>query len=125
TWWRQLAPFKPQGLCVGYLFVHRLEALAGWLEPRPVDPLLLLVLEALDLEQRDGSLPADLAIRRLHVRLNLDMPVARRLLHSLADLELLERPTVLAGFKHAWEFTDQGRQALQTKKLWSRQWRRG
>lgn len=116
-WWRQLASFAPQTLCVGYLFVHRLEAPACWLLAQPLDPLLVLVLEALVLDGGTADSSPDF-YERLHHRLRLDVPILRRLLRSLADTQMVEATS------SAWNITEQGRQALQTKSVWTRQWKR-
>ena|SRR5438105_7261708 len=125
TWWRHLAPFRPQGLWVGYLFLHRLEAAACWLEPQTLDPLLVVMLEALVLEQKRGILPADLLYDRLHQRLGLDVPIVRRLAHSLAQRQLLASQIPASGPGLSWVVTDDGQAALRTKTVWARRWRRG
>jgi hypothetical protein len=122
TWWRQLDVYKPQSLCAGYLFVHRLEAPAIWRQQQPLDPFLLLVLEALSLEQKDAA-PQDRACRRLSRRLHLDVPILRHALHSLAALELIGSPA--AAPETAWRLTDPGQDALRDKRAWARIQKRG
>lgn len=124
TWWRQLAPFQPQTLHVGYLFLHRLEALGCWLQPQPLDPLLLLVLEALLLNQGTPP-PSTPFYERLHERLHLDVPILRRLVRALADAQMVEVHAVDSAPEPTWKLTDQGREALQTRSVWTRQWQRG
>jgi hypothetical protein len=124
NWWRQLAPFEPQALGVGYLFLHRLEAPASWLQQQALDPLLLLVLRAFALEQ-DGSDTAEVTCRGLNTRLRLDMPIVRRLVQALADLQLVTAASHLAGVGSSWTFTEQGRETLRTGHTWSRPWKRG
>src|SRR5437868_6430014 len=85
TWWQQLAPFAPRSLRVGYLFVHRLEAAGSWLQPRPLEPLLQLVLESLAL----GPLAA---AHLLNSRLPLGTPVLSRLLQSSESARLVAGP---------------------------------
>ncbi len=115
TWWRQLAPFGPKNLWVGYLFVHRLEAPALWSVSLPLDPLLEIVLQALDLETMppaDTRIGEDEVCRRLDRRLHLGVPVVRRLLRDLAQLLLVEAP---AGA--SWGLTPKGRLALKDRKI--------
>ncbi len=52
-WWRQLATLKPHGLWVGYAYVHRIEAPVEVVRSQPVDPLVLLILQALDIAPAD------------------------------------------------------------------------
>jgi hypothetical protein len=125
TWWRQLTSFEPQGLRVGYLFLHRLEVPACWLERKPLDPLLLLVLDALVLEQKRDATSTDQLGSRLRQRLSLDIPVVLRLMHALAELQLIKNQTPSAGLAPSWLVTEQGQAALQTKTVWSRESRRG
>src|SRR5450755_2918913 len=88
-WWRQLAPFEPQALGVGYLFLHRLDAPATWLQRQTLDPLLVLILQAFALEQQDASAPSEVSLSKLHQRLRLDFPILRSLVHALAALQLV------------------------------------
>jgi hypothetical protein len=124
NWWRQLAPFEPQTLGVGYLFLHRLEAPASWLQQQALDPLLLLVLRAFALEQ-DGSDPAEVTCHGLNTRLHLDMAIVRRLVLALADLQLVAAASPLADVGSSWTLTEQGRETLRTGHIWSRPWKRG
>ena len=125
TWWQQLAPFRPQAFCVGYFFVHRLEAPAGWLQAQPLEPLLLLALVAFHLEQQGKALPTESFYGRLRRRLGLDMPVIRGLAHALRELNMLGREAPAAASEPTCLVTEQGREALRTGKVWSRQWLRG
>jgi hypothetical protein len=122
TWWRQLSPWEPQALSVGYLFLHRLEAPAYWREPEPLDPLLVHVLEASVLDPSGPAARRNL-FERLHQRLNLDVPVLQSLVRALADAHLIE---VKSPFPEvAWALTEQGQEALKTKSVWKRRCKRG
>jgi hypothetical protein len=117
TWWRQLAPFQPDMLCAGYLFIHRLDICACFRELRPLDPLLAMALEAFALEAKQPPSAGEDALGR---RLHLELPALRGLLRSLADLKLIE------GRGGAfWALTELGREALTSKAVWSPRWRRG
>lgn len=120
SWWRQLEHIAPVSLSVGYLFVHRLDVPARWLIPRPVDPLLLLVLEALALDQ-DASGSAGLD--QLAQRLRLDAPVIRGLIKSLLEARLVE-PCCNGAARPRWALSQEGRQALQKKTTHEPHWRR-
>ncbi len=122
SWWRQLAPFEPQTLCVGYVFLHRVEAQAAWLEPELLDALYLHVLEALTLEQTPGLASNDF-FGRLHQRLNLEVPVLRRLTRALTEWQLLE--PAAPDRAEALALTDKGRQALASRFVWKEHWKRG
>jgi hypothetical protein len=123
TWWRQLAPLEPTGLGVGYLFLHRLEAAADWLRPQPLDPLLLLVLEAITFMQKETAFSPNHLANRLH----LDTAVVKRLVNSLIDLQLVEEKAA-AGPTCAgptWCITQAGQETLTTKNIWVRMKQRG
>jgi hypothetical protein len=122
TWWRQLAAREPTLLCVGYLFLHRLEAPACWLEPQPLDPLHLHVLEALSLVQ-SGTATHEHFYPRLQQLLNLDVGILRRLVRSLGAWNLVDAAARLVGAE-SWVLTEQGRTALRTKQYWARRWKR-
>ena len=109
TWWRQLAPYEPRGLHVGYLFVHRVEAAGTWRKHQTFDPLLLFVLEALALDEKADSPSSGRGQRCL--RLNLEPAILNRLLQSLATLQLVEKADL------GWQTTEQGRAVLREKAL--------
>jgi hypothetical protein len=113
TWWRQLAPQQPRGLGVGYLFVHRLEAPALWRRPEPLEPLLLLFLEALASLQDE---PPDSAWVLLSKRLQLGDAILQRLLQALAKLHLVE---VQVSTEPSWRLTAAAEETLRTKCIWS------
>jgi hypothetical protein len=48
-WWRQLSPLHPKQLRVGYLLLHRVEALVGVVRRPSIDALSLFVLKTLAL----------------------------------------------------------------------------
>jgi hypothetical protein len=117
TWWRQLAPLRPQGLWVGYLFLHHVEALARWREPRALEPLLLLVLEAIALEQQE-PVPTGPLCRRLEQRLSLTGPVVCRLVRSLAQGRLLMSQNAGSSQEQNWRLTEEGLAALRLRQVW-------
>lgn len=98
-WWRQLAPWHPRSLAVAHLLLHRVEALVRQTRPVRPDRLLLLVLEALDLE-----VPA--AAARIQESLPLDRATLGRLLRQLEADGLARREP-----NGGWRLTDLGRQA--------------
>ena len=59
AWWRQLAGYHPEALWIGYLSLHRLEALVSALLPHSLPSFERLVLKALALHP--ASEPAALA----------------------------------------------------------------
>jgi hypothetical protein len=89
-WWRQLQPYRPAGLWVGYLFVHRVEALVESVEPRPVDGLALHVLQALAIDHPAEG-PHEHRVDPLPARLHLPAPALQQLLIGLADRNLVRR----------------------------------
>lgn len=98
-WWRQLQPHQPVGLWVGYLFVHRVEALAECVEPRAMDALSLHILRALAIDAGEAGLPA---------RLHLPRPAVRQLLAGLREHALVQRDE--AG---GWRLSELGRNVLR------------
>src|SRR5947209_14562408 len=89
-WWRQLQPQRPAGLWVGYLFVHRVEALVDCAAPRPVDALSLHVLQALAVEQKPDGTHAH-GPNTLPSRLHLPAPAVHQLLIDLQGQDLVRR----------------------------------
>src|SRR5438105_3164262 len=103
-WWRLLAAHQPLALWVGYLFLHRIEALA-WLNlPTPVGFLSRSLLHAVALEA--ATTPP--LIPRLQARLHLEPALLRRFLAGLVADGLLEQPA-----EGTWRLTPAGQQARQ------------
>src|SRR5262245_16749652 len=109
-WWRQLAPYQPQALWVAYAFVHRIDAPVSVLVDRPVEPLPLLLLEALALERSGGNHQAGVPLADLETRLRLPGPMIQRLLLSVEQAGLVSRLDL-----SAWQTTDAGHKALERK----------
>src|SRR5207249_2985812 len=101
-WWRLLAPQRPLALWVGYLFLHRLEALVSLHLPGPVDFLTRSLLHALSLEA-----PALALLPRLQARLHLEPALLRRLLAVLVGEGLVAQPA-----EASWQLTPAGRKTL-------------
>src|SRR5882724_7714103 len=106
-WWRQLQRHQPVGLWVGYLFVHRVEALAECVEPRAVDALTLHILRALAIDPSDSHRGAQVA-DSLPGRLHLPAPVVRQLLAGMREQTLVTRDA--AG---CWRLSEHGRTVLR------------
>jgi hypothetical protein len=110
-WWRQLLPRQPCAMWVGYLFVHRLEALALARRPKEVDRYSHLILEALDLYRRaplngEASTPQD-PLQSLDERLHLGRQVVLQSLRGLEAEGLVERSP-----PSGWQLTSRGQQGL-------------
>jgi hypothetical protein len=110
-WWRQLAPAGAQGVWVGHLALHHVEALVELTRPRRPDPFTLLVLDALRLEQTrqpEGPPGAPAATTlRLDERLHLGRPLLRQVLRTLQGEGLVRE-----GGPGGWALTPLGEQAL-------------
>src|SRR5262245_6524901 len=85
-WWRQLAPYQPLALWVGYAYVHRIEATVQVLTARPLEPLAALVLQAIDVEQSAG---AKVGAPELADRLRLPEAILQHVVRGLIDAGLL------------------------------------
>src|SRR5262245_29832848 len=90
TWWKQLAPWQPDSFWFGQLLLHRLEALTRVHRSCSIEPLLFLVIRALDLAP--ASTPDQLD-RHLHV----GGQAVRQILRHLAEEHLVE-----AGSNGSW-----------------------
>lgn len=86
-WWRQLAPYEPQAMWVGHLFLHRLEALVRVSQPHRLDRFTRLLLQAIALEATSTS-AATVAI--LADRLQLQVALTAQLLRQLAHEGLID-----------------------------------
>jgi hypothetical protein len=106
-WWRQLQPHQPVGLWVGYLFVHRVEALAECVEPRAIDALSLHVLRALAIDPGEADL-REPGADSLPGRLHLPRPAVRQLLAGLQEHALVQRDA--AG---CWRLSALGRNVVR------------
>jgi hypothetical protein len=102
-WWRQLQPHHPTALWVGYLFVHRIEALVESVAARPVDPLALHVLQALAINQTGD------ASARLAGRLHLPPAAVHQLLRHMQGDDLVQR------CEPDWCLSARGREVLQAR----------
>jgi hypothetical protein len=114
TWWQQLASFKPVGLGVGYFFVHRLDAQAAWFRAQPLDPLALLVLEAILMEEACASGSTECFCARLQRRLPLELPILRRLTQTLEQAQLIECGRLTGPVVDECRLTDRGQQARRS-----------
>jgi hypothetical protein len=100
-WSKLLAPCQPQRLWVGYLFLHRVEALVELTEPAPLDPLAWFVLKGL---QVAGTATREVLDERLQLG-----PLLRQVLRWLEGHALIEADT-----SGSWSLTSNGRLALET-----------
>jgi hypothetical protein len=102
-WWRQLQPYQPQALGVGYAYLHRVEAQVRVRRVRRIDPLSLLLLQALSLENRQFA--------GVQQRLQLPPP----LLHGLYE-KLAAEGWILPG-EPDWQLSAEGEQALSQQEI--------
>jgi len=109
-WWRQLAPYQPQALWVAYAFVHRIDAPVSVLCDRPVEPLTLLLLQAMNLECKGGNHQAGVPLADLEDRLRLPAPMVQRMLLDIEDVGFIARTGL-----NSWQTTPAGQQALSHK----------
>jgi hypothetical protein len=101
-WWRQLAPYQPRALAVGYGFVHRIEAAVQVQVEQPVEPLARLILQAISLTSGGDAGAAELG-----AQLRLPGVVVHHALTHMHTNGLL----AMAGER--WRPTERGRHALQ------------
>jgi hypothetical protein len=100
-WSRQLAVRQPQALWVGHLLLHRVETLAEWVEPCPLEPLCWFVLRGVHLA---GAAP----VEALNEQVQLG-PLLRQVLRSLESRSLVHTDA-----QECWSLTPGGRAALET-----------
>jgi hypothetical protein len=103
SWWRQLTPWKPRSLWMGLLLLHRVEAPVRVVRFVRPDPLLLLVLKALALEE-DGPHAPGPTLEQLDSRLQVGGQVLGRLVHRLKAAGLAQ-----ATAEGVWALTALGR----------------
>jgi hypothetical protein len=108
-WWRQLEPYQPTALWVGYLFVHRVEALVESLDSRPIDPLTVHILQALAVDQPQEG-PHAHAGNPLPARLHLPAPALHQLLVGMERAALVRRCE-----PGCWCLSEHGREVLQAR----------
>ena len=106
-WWRQLQPLQPQALGVGYAHIHRVEAQVRLRRCRRIDPLSLLLLQALSLEGHQ--------LAGVQQRLQLPTPLLHGLYQKLAD-EGWILPSGEAGAPD-WQLSAEGEQALSQQEI--------
>lgn len=124
AWWQQLAVYQPVSLVVGYFFVHCLEAPAVWRRERRLDPLALLVLGAVDLEQGRDRAESAVSSDRLQGRLRLDSGLIIRLTRTLRQENLLEAERSVGSHEAGFRVSELGREALRSGTMPTREWRR-
>jgi hypothetical protein len=107
-WWRQLQPYQPKALWIGYAFLHRVEASVHVVRTQAIDPLVHLMLRAVNLEQAGAANPtAPVRVTALEARLRLPTAVVQRVLLDMQGAGLLIRSA------DAWLISERGRQALE------------
>jgi hypothetical protein len=125
AWGRQLAPYQPRAFWVAHLFLHRVEALIRCEALQPVDPVLLLALQALSLEEFQPQARASLSITTkagsayplsaLERRLRLGPALVGQVLRRLAADGLARSAD------QDWQLTPLGREAISLGGLpWQR-----
>ena len=123
-WWQQLAIYRPVSLSAGYIFLHRLEAPALWQEARLVDPLLLLVVDAVSVEQAHGGAARAVSFDQIQGRLRLEVGVVRRLIRTLHQANLIGSERALDGRNPSLRVSALGHEALRSGTIPARAWRR-
>jgi hypothetical protein len=119
-WWRQLAPFRPEAIWIGHLFLHRVEALCRLRRAQRPDPFALLVLRALSLgppgsANSHGQEQLRWLDDRLHLGRQALLQVVRGLVHE--------------GLAHSdapghWIVAEPGQQALAQGEVVHESWER-
>src|SRR5947209_8464762 len=108
-WWRQLQHFQPAAMWAGYLFVHRIEALVESVDPRPIDPLTMHVLQAIAVDQPQDA-PHEHAGNPLLTRLHLPAAALHQLLVGMERDALVRRCE-----PGCWCLSERGRDVLQAR----------
>lgn len=113
AWWRQLAPLQPEGLWVGYGFVHRIEAAVNARGEQPIDALTHLILQALHLEETaaPNHVPG-VGLPSLLERLHLPAAVILNLLTDMQADGLVHRPA-----PERWQASEVVRHALERRSF--------
>jgi hypothetical protein len=107
-WWRQLQPYRPGALWIGYTYLHRIESTVRASQPRKLEPLARLILQALKLEPKSGSCcAAGECLHRLQERLQLPNAVLRQILVGLEKEVLVQE-----NLGENWTITERGQRAL-------------
>jgi hypothetical protein len=107
AWWRQLAPYRPEALWVGYLTFHRLEAPVSCQRLHKLPAFEFLVLRALDLHAGTADIGTG-ALQAIAAELHLDAPLVRQV---VCELERAELVTLTA--TGTFRLSQRGRQALE------------
>ncbi|MSU77547.1 MAG: hypothetical protein EXS16_05545 [Gemmataceae bacterium] len=97
-WWRQLATLKPRGLWTGYAYIHRIEAPVEVVRSQPIDPFVLLILQALDVAPGD----------EIDRWLGLPAPILAGILQGIQHDGLIDRADL-----NRWTISESGRMALK------------
>lgn len=100
-WWKHLAPLQPRAFWVGYLLLHRVEALVASHLHLPLEPCSLFVLRSL-------ALTGTASLQEVDQRLHLGLPLLRQLLRRL-ERDNLVQPEV----GETWSLTVAGQQGLE------------
>ncbi len=100
-WWKHLAGLQPQGLWVGHLLLHRVEALVALQKPLHLDPFLRLILRAVAVG------PGQTA-EQLDQLLHLGCSLVRQILRRLQSEKLLQ-----VDASGGWSLTLLGRQGME------------
>jgi hypothetical protein len=101
AWWRQLAPYHPEALWVGYLTFHRVEAPVSCQRLHQLPAFEYLALKALDLLAGPG------ALQTIADQLHLDAPLVRQMVCELQRAGLVGPPA-----EGTVQLLEMGRQAL-------------
>ncbi len=101
-WYRQLAALKPRRIWVGYIYLHRIEAPVEVLREQPVDPLILLILQAIN------AAP----VNEFDRWLGLPPAVLANILQSMQRENLIARAN-----DNCWAITERGKLAVDRQSV--------